>query len=119
MDYIKDSYKSETEEESCPMKLVQRLISGKWKILILWYLSQKPRRFGELNRLLNGTSRGVLTVQLKQLENDKLVNRKSYDEVPPKVVYSLTEIGESFIKVLDIMGIWGKEYYNRIHSENN
>lgn len=95
--------------ELCPMKLVQNLMAGKWKILILWYLKSRPRRFGELQRLLPAVSRGVLTQQLKQLEKDKLVHREVYNEVPLKVVYSLTEMGESFSKVLDVMQMWGEQ----------
>ena len=87
-----------------------KLIGSKWKISILWYLRQKPRRFGELNRLLSNTARGVLTQQLKQLETDKLINREVYDETPPKVVYSLTEAGIRFSSVLDSMTEWINYY---------
>lgn len=99
--------------EICPMKLANDLVSGKWKILILWYLREQPRRFGELNRLLPAVSRGVLTQQLKQLESDKLVHREVFNEVPLKVVYSLTELGESFSKVLDVMQEWGEFYIDK------
>lgn len=103
--------------EICPMKLVQTLVAGKWKILILWYLREKPRRFGELNKLLPNTSRGVLTQQLKQLEEDKLVNREVYNEVPPKVVYSLTNMGENFNKVLDVMQDFGEVYLKEVRED--
>lgn len=99
--------------EICPMKIVQNMIAGKWKILILWYLQAEPRRFGELQRLLPSVSRAVLAQQLKQLENDKLINRKVYNEVPPKVVYSLSEVGESFSTVLEVMQKWGEEYLDK------
>ena len=92
----------------CPMKLVQKLIEGKWKILILWHLIEKPMRFGELEKALSTTSRGVLTQQLRQLENDGLVHREVFNEVPLKVVYSLTELGESFSDVLNVMREWGE-----------
>ena len=97
----------------CPMKLANDLVSGKWKILILWYLREKPRRFGELNRLLSGASKGVLTQQLKQLESDNIVHREVYNEVPLKVVYSLTDLGESFSVVLDVMRDWGELYLEK------
>lgn len=102
-----------SDGQICPMKLANDLVSGKWKILILWYLREKPRRFGELNRLLPDASRGVLTQQLKQLECDKIVNREVFNEVPLKVVYSLTELGESFSKVLDVMQNWGEFYIEK------
>ena len=105
--------------KDCPIKLVQKIISGKWKILILWYLTEEPRRFGELNRLLPNTSRGVLTEQLKQLEQDGLVHRQVYDEMPLKVVYSLTDIGEGFCSVLTAMGEWAHIYMDKKHSLNN
>lgn len=101
----------------CPMKLVQSLMAGKWKILILWYLREKPRRFGELEKLMAPASRGVLTQQLKQLESDHLVHREVFQEVPPKVVYSLTETGESFSNVLDTMSAWGEEHLEQYLSE--
>lgn len=103
--------------ELCPMKLVQNLMAGKWKILILWYLRIEPRRFSELERLLSSVSRGVLTQQLKQLEQDRLVHREVYNEVPPKVVYSLTEMGESFSNVLDVMAAWGEEHLDQFYLE--
>lgn len=98
------------EGEICPIKLVQNMIAGKWKILILWYLKEKPRRFGELEKLLASTSRGVLTQQLKQLEKDNLINRIAYNEIPPRVEYSLSEKGENFSVVLDVMRVWGEEF---------
>lgn len=98
--------------ELCPMKLVQNLMAGKWKILILWYLKAEPRRFGELQKLLQSVSRGVLTQQLKQLQRDNLISREVYNEVPLKVVYSLTELGESLSEVLDVMQKWGESHLN-------
>lgn len=94
--------------EICPMKLVQKLIAGKWKVLILWHLMEKPMRFGELERVLATTSRGVLTQQLRQLEDDGLVHREIFNEVPLKVVYSLSSLGESFSTVLNVMKEWGE-----------
>ncbi|OIQ08674.1 HTH-type transcriptional activator HxlR [Moorella thermoacetica] len=104
--------KVQNREEICPVTAVQRLIAGKWKIVILWHLSHKTRRFNELQKLLPEVSRGVLTQQLRDLERDGLVHREVYKEVPPKVEYSLTEIGQSFIPVLDVIAKWGKYYIN-------
>ena len=100
---------SRFKEEVCPVAHTQRLIAGKWKITILWYLSLNKRRFNELLKLLPGVSKGILTRQLRELEEDKLIHREVYAEVPPKVEYSLTELGKSFIPVLTSMGKWGKD----------
>jgi Predicted transcriptional regulators len=83
---------------------------GKWKLAILWYLSQQTRRFGELQRLMSDVSRGVLTQQLRELEGDYLVHREVYKEVPPKVEYSLTETGKSFIPIMMKIMEWGAGY---------
>ncbi len=105
---------SEEERESvCPLLFAQNVIAGRWKIIILWYLSQQIRRFNELQRLLPNISKGILTRQLRELEDDGLVHREVYKEVPPKVEYWLTSKGKSFIPVLDMMGKWGKEYMDR------
>ncbi|NQX63943.1 winged helix-turn-helix transcriptional regulator [Paenibacillus qinlingensis] len=95
--------------EVCPITDTQNVIAGKWKILILWHLKE-TRRFGELQRLVPGVSKGILTSQLRELEKDDMVHRKVYQEVPPKVEYSLTEAGRSFIPILESMGEWGKKY---------
>ncbi|MCP3807829.1 helix-turn-helix transcriptional regulator [Paenibacillus sp. Lou8.1] len=98
------------QEEVCPVTYTQNLTAGRWKVIILWHLSKQTRRFNELQRLLPGISKGILTRQLRELEEDVMVHREVYKEVPPKVEYSLTPKGKSFIPVLDIMGEWGKEH---------
>lgn len=95
---------------TCPMVLVHKLISGKWKILILWYLSSGCLRFSEIKRKLPDVTQKMLTNQLRSLEDDGLVNRKVYPEVPPKVEYSLTEIGKSIIPMLEQMYSFGIDY---------
>lgn len=98
-------------DSSCPLATAQSLISGKWKIMILFYLSSETRRFNELQRLLHGKiSQTILTNQLRELEKDGLVHREIYKEIPPKVEYSLTEIGQTFVPVLKHIGDWGKTY---------
>ena len=83
------------------------MIGGKWKILILWYIAfYKVQRFGELTRRLDGITQSTLTKQLRELEEDGFLHRKIYKEIPPKVEYSLTELGESFIPVLEAMMAW-------------
>lgn len=100
-------------EETCPVLVVQKLIAGKWKLTIIWQLSQGTKRFNELQRLLPEISQGILTQQLRELESDGLVHREIYKEIPPKVEYSLTEIGQSFIPILQVICDWGKTYMNR------
>ncbi|MHB8130620.1 MAG: winged helix-turn-helix transcriptional regulator [Mobilitalea sp.] len=102
---------SESENSiNCPVAKPQNIIAGKWKLTILWLLSNKTRRFNELQRLLPSISRGILTRQLRELEIDSLIHREVYKEVPPKVEYSLTKIGESFIPVLQRIAEWGGQY---------
>ncbi|MFP7223897.1 winged helix-turn-helix transcriptional regulator [Priestia filamentosa] len=110
---------SEEQEEVCSLTLTQNVIAGRWKIIILWYISRRTRRFNELQRLLPGISKGILTRQLRELEEDGLVHREVYKEVPPKVEYSLTQQGESFIPILDIMREWGGKYMEEKKKEQN
>lgn len=98
------------EMKPCPVSVTQNILMGKWKLMILWIVSQKTRRFNELQRLMPKVARGVLTQQLRELERDKLIHREVYKEVPPKVEYSLTEIGRSFIPVMMQIMEWGIEY---------
>lgn len=95
--------------EVCPVTQTQDIIAGKWKIIILWNLSTQTRRFNELQRLLPNISKGILTRQLRELEEDQMVHREVYKEVPPKVEYSLTPLGQSFIPILQSMGDWSKK----------
>lgn len=90
---------------------LQSVISGKWKILIIWYISAyKMQRFNELQRRLDGITHATLANQLKELENDGLINRKAYPEVPPRVEYTLTDLGESFVPLLKQMQTWSEEH---------
>ncbi|MEY8336782.1 winged helix-turn-helix transcriptional regulator [Lachnospiraceae bacterium 62-35] len=94
-----------------PMSKLQSVIGGKWKILILWYVAfYKVQRFGELMRRLDGITQSTLTKQLRELESDGFLHREIYKEIPPKVEYSLTEFGESFIPVLQTMMAWSEKY---------
>lgn len=98
----------------CPVNAVQNTLMGKWKLTILWVLHTKTRRFNELQKLLPDISHGVLAQQLKELERDRLISRKVYNEVPPKVEYSLTEIGISFIPVMEQIMTWGATYVSEL-----
>ena len=103
--------KEETIARCVPMGRLQAVIGGKWKILILWYVSfYKVQRFGELMRRLDGITQSTLTKQLRELESDGFLHREVYKEIPPKVEYSLTEMGKSFIPVLQTMMTWSESY---------
>ena len=93
-----------------PMSKLQSVIGRKWKILILWYVAfYKVQRFGELLRRLDGITQSTLTKQLRELEQDGFLHREVYREVPPRVEYSLTEFGQSFIPVLQTMLDWSEQ----------
>lgn len=94
----------------CPYATAQSLISGKWAILILHYLESGPVRFNELQRLMPKITHATLSVQLKTLVENGLVKRTQYESIPPKVEYSLTEMGEKFRPVIDALQKWGQEY---------
>lgn len=100
----------------CPVTNAQNIISGKWKLTILWQLIKQTRRFSELQRLLPGVSKGILTRHLRELEEDQMVHREVYKVIPPKVEYSLTPKGKSFIPILESMGEWGEKYKELIKS---
>jgi DNA-binding HxlR family transcriptional regulator len=93
----------------CGIDAAMDVIGGKWKVLILWALNERPHRFGELRRELPGVTEKVLTAQLRELELDGIVNREAYDEVPPRVEYSLTPLGVSLNEALAPLGAWGRE----------
>ncbi|MEF9991018.1 MAG: helix-turn-helix domain-containing protein [Romboutsia sp.] len=100
--------------QTCPMVLFHKLVSGKWKILILWYLSSGSLRFSELKRKLPDVTQKMLTNQLRSLEEDNLIHREVYPVVPPKVEYSLTDMGEKMIPLLEQMYIYGVDYSGNI-----
>ena len=94
----------------CPYATAQSLISGKWAVLILFYLEEGPIRFNELLRKMPKMTHATLSVQLKSLEEYGLVKRVQYETIPPKVEYSLTVIGMKFHPVIEAMEIFGNEY---------
>ena len=95
---------------ACPIETTLLLISSKWNILILRDLMEGTKRFGELKRSIGLISQKVLTASLRDLENKSIVDRKVYAEVPPRVEYSLTELGRSLKPILDSMWDWGSWY---------
>ena len=100
----------------CPVETTLMLISDRWKVLILRDLFTGTKRFGELKRSLEGISQKVLTENLKAMEADGLLTRRAYAEVPPRVEYTLTELGESLRPVIAAMFDWGMDYKRRNNS---
>lgn len=95
----------------CAMEITMDIIGGKWKVIIIWHLSNtKVMRFSELNRLHPKLTQKMLTQQLRELERDGLITRKVYTQVPPKVEYSLTSFGEKLKPILAAMCEWGNQY---------
>ena len=95
---------------ACPVETTLMLIGSKWKVLILRDLMPGTKRFGELRRSIGSVSQKVLTAQLRDMEACGLVNRRVYAEAPPRVEYSLTELGRSLRPILDAMWAWGEAY---------
>lgn len=98
------------ELPACPVETTLMLIGNKWRVLILRDLMPGTKRFGELKKSIGSVSQKVLTAQLRDMENNGLVNRKVYAEVPPRVEYSLTDLGRSLEPILDAMRNWGEDY---------
>ena len=101
------------ELPACPVETTLMLIGDKWKVLILRDLLPGTKRFGELKKSIGNVSQKVLIAQLRDMERNGLVNRKVYPEVPPRVEYSLTELGRSLKPILDSMVVWGTDYQRR------
>ena len=104
--------KTKDELPDCPVATTVSLIGNKWKLLILRNLLQRPWRFGELRKSLDGISQKVLTESLRSMESDGIIVRRVYAEVPPRVEYSLSELGESMRPILESMEVWGTNYKN-------
>ena len=95
---------------ACPVETTLMLIGDKWKVLILRDLMPGTKRFGELKKSIGSVTQKVLTAQLREMEAQGLVDRRVYAEVPPRVEYSLTELGRSLKPILDAMYAWGEDY---------
>ena len=102
------------ELPACPVETTLTLIGDKWKVLILRDLMPGTKRFGELKKSVGNVSQKVLTAQLRAMEENELVHREVYAEVPPREEYSLTELGKSLKPILDSMWAWGEEYKSSI-----
>jgi DNA-binding HxlR family transcriptional regulator len=97
----------------CPVEMAMDLISGKWKVLILWHLAEGILRFNEMRRIFPDVSHKMLTQQLRELEADGIIHRKVYAESPPRVEYSLTEFGKTLVPHLHSLNQWGAEYLHQ------
>ena len=105
----------EKELPACPVETTRMLISDRWKVLIIRDLLEGTKRFGELKKSIGSVSQKVLTANLRSMEESGLINRKVYPEVPPRVEYSLTDIGYSLKPILDAMVEWGNDYKKKVN----
>lgn len=106
------------EHNNCPVYTTLKMISGKWKPLIFYHLKDGKRRYNYLHRSIAGISQRILTLHLRELEAYGLIERKVYAEVPPRVEYSLTSLGESLIPVLENLADWEDFYRNSSANES-
>lgn len=105
--------------EKCPVSATLELIGGKYKALILWHLSGGKLRFSELHKCIKGATAKMLTQQLRELEKDDIIHREVFPVIPPRVEYSLTELGRSLLPILVAMRDWGASYLERNNLESN
>lgn len=96
------------KEYHCAMDITMDFIGGKWKTVVLWYLRKDKKRFNELKKLIPGITEKMLSLQLKDLENDGIITRKQYPEIPPRVEYYLTDFGKTLIPMLEEIAKWGR-----------
>ena len=105
--------------EYCPVSATLDLIGGKYKALILWHLSERKLRFSELRKVVNNATPKMLTQQLRELESQDLIHREVFPVIPPKVEYSLTDLGRSLMPILVAMRDWGSGYLRKRDLEPN
>jgi len=103
-------YKVNGKEFDCSVEITNEIFNDKWKLYIVWHLLDGPKRYKELNELVCKITQKTLTVKLKELEQRQLIKREVFPEVPPKVIYSLTPIGQKLKSILQEMHNWGIEY---------
>ena len=96
--------------ENCPVTATMGVIGGKWKILVIFLIYNEVNRFGKMGMVLKEISKQMLTTQLRELENDGIIKRVIYPEIPPRVEYFLTEKGKSLLPIIDLMKEWGYEH---------
>jgi DNA-binding HxlR family transcriptional regulator len=93
-------------EKSCPVSRCMKVIGGKWKIIILYALQKGANRFGILQKTISSISKQMLTTQLRELEKDKIITRKIFPEIPPRVEYSITPLGKTLFPIIEAMDKW-------------
>ena len=103
----------ELKSSLCSVCLTQRVMNGKWKIVIIFLLKDGPLRFSKIKKSLPKVTQAYLSAQLKEMEHRKLIARYSYNEVPPKVEYSLTDEGKEFLSIVENMQQWGNYYMQK------
>ena len=101
----------------CPLATAQKILSGKWTLIILYLLSKKTMRFNELQKKLENITQATLTKQLRTMEDNGLIIRTVYNQIPPKVEYTLNELGKKFVPVLDILETWGFQYIEYLSAD--
>jgi len=104
---------------ACPVEAALAVIGGKWKGIILYHLKDDNRRFNELKRLIPGITQRMLTKQLRELEADQIVHREIFQQIPPRVEYSLTPFGQTLTPILKTIQEWGIEYIEKITEIRN
>ncbi|MDA3130319.1 MULTISPECIES: winged helix-turn-helix transcriptional regulator [Bacillaceae] len=110
--------KLENGDYNCEKELTLSIISGKYKVVILWHLGvEGPHRFSDLERLFNHVSHKTLSNQLKELIDDGIISRKVYPEMPPKVEYDVTELGKTLVPIVEMMYDWGKKRISQLKEE--
>jgi DNA-binding HxlR family transcriptional regulator len=119
---MRQSKKKEAEwgcdpKYSCSVEVTLSVIGGKWKLLIIGQLQRGVSRFGQLRRAIPGVTQTMLTQQLRELEEDGVVSRTIFPEIPPRVEYELTEFGKTLDCVLQVMGMWGDQYHAMVREK--
>lgn len=104
--------------EDCPVSLTLQKIGGKWKPIILYIISHKVKRFGEMYRMIEGISKSMLTSQLRELEADGIISRTIYPEIPPRVEYEMTEFGLTLRPIVVAMREWGLDHGAKIKGKS-
>jgi len=116
--YPQDLCETPPIDGACPIEYTLDVIGGKWKPLILYHLFRGTKRFGELQRCIPDVTRRMLTKHLRELESDGIVHREVYQQVPPKVEYSLTKHGRTLEPLLNVMLDWGIQHHEAKNSKN-
>lgn len=109
----KSGYGDCPDDRGCPVEFTLDVIGGKWKGVLLYHLISGTKRFGEFRKICPAITQRMLTLQLRELEEDGIIHREVYHQVPPKVEYSLTDFGRTLVPIIMLMRDWGEQYKNR------